>query len=85
MAIDTILLSFCEDSESHGGNPQYAPPLLLEAIGKSKLAKERRQAARDAKKQKKMDQLQGKPSGAISSSAVNMSVSAGSVPPPAKF
>jgi hypothetical protein len=33
MAIDTVLLSFCEDAESNGGHPRYAPPLLLEAIG----------------------------------------------------
>lgn len=32
MAIDTTLLSFCEDSESHGGHPRFAPPLLMEAI-----------------------------------------------------
>ena len=33
MAIDTIMLVFCEDCESHGGHPKHAPPLLLEAIG----------------------------------------------------
>jgi choline transporter-like protein 2/4/5 len=33
MAIDTILLSFCEDSESNDGHPRWAPPLLMEAIG----------------------------------------------------
>mgnify|MGYP001808067501 CR=1 FL=1 len=32
MAIDTTLLSLCEDSESNGGHPRYAPPLLMEAI-----------------------------------------------------
>ncbi|CAD7702902.1 unnamed protein product, partial [Ostreobium quekettii] len=36
MTVDTILLSFCEDCESNGGNPKFAPPLLLEAIGKSR-------------------------------------------------
>ena len=35
LAIDTILLSFCEDAESNGGHPRYAPPLLLEAIGEA--------------------------------------------------
>ena len=33
MAIDTILLAFCEDCELHGGNPKWAPPLLMEAMG----------------------------------------------------
>jgi choline transporter-like protein 2/4/5 len=34
MAVDTILLSFCEDcGESNG--PHYAPPLLMSALGKS--------------------------------------------------
>jgi choline transporter-like protein 2/4/5 len=33
MAIDTTLLSFCEDCESHGGHPRHAPPILMEAIG----------------------------------------------------
>lgn len=42
MAVDTILLCFCEDGEVHGGNPQYAPPLLLEAIGNAKAATEAR-------------------------------------------
>lgn len=34
MAVDTILLSFCEDCGQTGG-PHYAPPLLLSALGKS--------------------------------------------------
>ena len=57
MAIATLLLSFCEDSESHGGTPQYAPPLLLNAIGQAKLAKqykaEAKQHKADAKAAKK--------------------------------
>ncbi|KAJ9522324.1 hypothetical protein QJQ45_008201 [Haematococcus lacustris] len=32
MAIDTIMLAFCEDCESNG-NPKYAPPLLMEIMG----------------------------------------------------
>ncbi|XP_043689131.1 choline transporter protein 1 isoform X3 [Telopea speciosissima] len=32
MSIDTIILSFCQDSEEHQGNAQYAPPLLLETL-----------------------------------------------------
>ncbi|KAK9818176.1 hypothetical protein WJX72_008291 [[Myrmecia] bisecta] len=50
MAVDTILLSFCQDSESHGGNPQYAPPLLLEAIGNAKAAKKARQEEKARRK-----------------------------------
>jgi choline transporter-like protein 2/4/5 len=34
MAVDTILLSFCEDCGTNGG-PHFAPPLLLSALGKS--------------------------------------------------
>lgn len=34
MAIDTIVLSFCQDVEEHQGNPQYAPPLLMETLKK---------------------------------------------------
>lgn len=33
MAIDTIILCFCEDCEGNSGNPKYAPPLLMEAMG----------------------------------------------------
>lgn len=33
MAIDTILLAFCEDCERHDGVPKWAPPLLMEAMG----------------------------------------------------
>lgn len=38
MAIDTILLAFCEDCDTHGSHPKHAPPLLLEAIGEMKQA-----------------------------------------------
>eukprot|EP00249_Psilotum_nudum_P010325 c22474_g1_i1 orf=490-2595(-) len=34
MAIDTIILSFCEDAEEHNGTPLYAPPLLMETLSK---------------------------------------------------
>ena len=36
MAVDTVLLSFCEDCERTDNNPQYAPDLLLAAIGKAR-------------------------------------------------
>ncbi|KAF8413893.1 hypothetical protein HHK36_001887 [Tetracentron sinense] len=32
MSIDTIILSFCQDSEEHQGSAQYAPPLLMETL-----------------------------------------------------
>ncbi|XP_010545818.1 PREDICTED: choline transporter-like protein 2 isoform X2 [Tarenaya hassleriana] len=32
MSIETIILSFCQDSEEHQGTAQYAPPLLLETL-----------------------------------------------------
>jgi hypothetical protein len=38
VAIETIMLAFCEDCEAHDGHPQHAPPLLLEALGYSKEA-----------------------------------------------
>lgn len=31
-SIDTIILSFCKDSEDHQGTAQYAPPLLMETL-----------------------------------------------------
>ena len=34
MAVDTIMLSFCEDCGNSGG-PKYAPPLLMGALGKT--------------------------------------------------
>ena len=34
VGVDTILLAFCEDCEKNDGNPQYAPALLMKAIGK---------------------------------------------------
>ena len=33
MSIDTIFLSFLEDSHLHGGNPRYAPQKLLDVVG----------------------------------------------------
>ncbi|KAK9085244.1 hypothetical protein Sjap_025655 [Stephania japonica] len=32
MSIDTIILSFCQDSEEHQGTAQYAPPLLMDTL-----------------------------------------------------
>nr|GMD84086.1 choline transporter-like protein 2 [Ipomoea batatas] len=32
MSIDTIILSFCQDSDEHDGTAQYAPPLLMETL-----------------------------------------------------
>mmetsp|Transcript_33745 Transcript_33745/g.95482 ORF Transcript_33745/g.95482 Transcript_33745/m.95482 type:complete len:789 (-) Transcript_33745:181-2547(-) len=32
MAVDTVLLCFCDDCDVHG-DPKFAPPLLMEAIG----------------------------------------------------
>ena len=32
MSINTIILSFCQDSEEHQGTAQYAPPLLIETL-----------------------------------------------------
>lgn len=42
MAVDTVLLSFCEDCESNNGSARYAPPLLLEAIGKAQEMKKKK-------------------------------------------
>eukprot|EP00238_Polyblepharides_amylifera_P011393 CAMPEP_0196575494 /NCGR_PEP_ID=MMETSP1081-20130531/4961_1 /TAXON_ID=36882 /ORGANISM="Pyramimonas amylifera, Strain CCMP720" /LENGTH=668 /DNA_ID=CAMNT_0041893815 /DNA_START=86 /DNA_END=2092 /DNA_ORIENTATION=- len=36
MAVDTILLSFCEDCQQTDEQPEYAPQLLLDAIGQSR-------------------------------------------------
>eukprot|EP00798_Chlamydomonas_sp_ICE-L_P019122 gene19124-25729_t len=33
MAIDTIILAFCEDCDANGGDPKFAPPLLMEVMG----------------------------------------------------
>ncbi|XP_050217663.1 choline transporter protein 1 [Mercurialis annua] len=32
MSIDTIILSFCQDTEENQGTAQYAPPLLIETL-----------------------------------------------------
>ncbi|XP_047959466.1 choline transporter protein 1-like [Salvia hispanica] len=32
MSIDTMILSFCQDSDEHQGTAQYAPPLLIETL-----------------------------------------------------
>lgn len=44
MAVDTILLSYCEDCDVNDGVPQYAPKLLLEAIGLSEKQLRKHQA-----------------------------------------
>jgi solute carrier family 44 (choline transporter-like protein), member 2/4/5 len=43
MAVDTILLSFCEDCMTHNETPQYAPKLLMSALGKAKKFKEQQE------------------------------------------
>ena len=45
MAVDTILLCFCDDCDMHG-EPKFAPPLLMEAIGLAKEARARDAASR---------------------------------------
>ncbi|KAL6570605.1 Choline transporter protein 1 [Orobanche gracilis] len=32
MSIDTIIVSFCQDSDEHQGTAQYAPPLLIKTL-----------------------------------------------------
>ena len=34
-AVNTILLAFCEDCEEHDGQAQFAPPLLMHALGQA--------------------------------------------------
>lgn len=42
IAVDTIIISYCEDCNENGeGKPKYAPPILLKAIGKATEAKEK--------------------------------------------
>ena len=53
MSIATIMLSFCEDSAAHKANPQYAPMLLLRAIGKVQLVKQRKQERKQAKSEER--------------------------------
>ena len=45
MAIDTVMLSFCEDCEANGGEPRKAPPLLLHALNMAAAAEEERAAS----------------------------------------
>lgn len=44
MAIDTIMLAFCEDCEKHDGNPKWAPPLLMEAMSQKAVVHDHSQA-----------------------------------------
>ena len=45
IAVDTVILSYCEDCNENGaGRPKYAPPVLLKAIGKATEAKEKKRA-----------------------------------------
>ena len=39
MAVDTILLSFCEDCMQNDESPKFAPPLLNDALGLTTSAK----------------------------------------------
>lgn len=43
MAIDTILLSFCEDCTANNETPQFAPKLLMSALGKAKKFQEQQE------------------------------------------
>ncbi|BBM99127.1 hypothetical protein MPTK1_1g18950 [Marchantia polymorpha subsp. ruderalis] len=46
MAIDTILLSFCIDCEENNGNARFAPPLLMDTLGRHARYEEERKSAR---------------------------------------
>ncbi|KAL2653076.1 hypothetical protein R1flu_021204 [Riccia fluitans] len=46
MAIDTILLSFCIDSEENNGNPRYAPSLLMDTLSRHARYEEERASGR---------------------------------------
>jgi hypothetical protein len=54
VTVDTMLLAFCEDCESHNERPRCAPALLLKAIGEAdeanRLEKERRERRRSGAK-----------------------------------
>ncbi|KAG0559037.1 hypothetical protein KC19_10G073600 [Ceratodon purpureus] len=57
MAIDTILLSFCIDSEEHNGTPMFAPPLLMDTLSSHAKRVEADEAARAAKAARKQQAL----------------------------
>lgn len=44
MAVDTVLLCFCDDCDMNG-DPKFAPPVLMEAMGLANEANQRREAA----------------------------------------
>lgn len=44
MAVDTILLSFCEDCTANNEVPQFAPKLLMSALGKAKKFQEQQES-----------------------------------------
>ncbi|GAQ83028.1 hypothetical protein KFL_001330110 [Klebsormidium nitens] len=48
MAVDTVLLAFCEDCEENGGVPRYAPPLLMDALSRHAKALDEEDAQRKA-------------------------------------
>ncbi|KAG0610439.1 hypothetical protein M758_7G065600 [Ceratodon purpureus] len=58
MAIDTILLSFCIDSEEHNGTPMFAPPLLMDTLTSHAKRVEADEAARAAKAARKQQAKQ---------------------------
>lgn len=43
MAVDTILLSFCEDCTANNEIPQFAPKMLMSALGKAKKFQEQQE------------------------------------------
>ncbi|KAL3684879.1 hypothetical protein R1sor_002901 [Riccia sorocarpa] len=46
MAIDTILLSYCIDCDENNGNARYAPPLLMDTLGRHARWEEERASRR---------------------------------------
>jgi len=56
MAMDTILLSFCLDSEENNGTPMFAPPLLIDTLTSHAKRVEADEAARAAKAARKQQQ-----------------------------
>jgi choline transporter-like protein 2/4/5 len=59
--IETVILAFCQDCDKHGGTPQWAPPLLMDAMGAVSAAQKAKEARAAGKKEegKKGDDKKG--------------------------
>jgi len=80
MAVDTVLLSYCIDTEENNGEAKYAPELLISALEKARRDEEKAKERREAKKQKQLEEKASQMVAAASENNARLQMERGNAP-----